>query len=223
LPRLWRALGVLLLGYVALSFAGAGIDGGAPELGAARSSSVKHFIDSSMVGTFGGGYIEFVAVLLFVGAALLAARLLRGDGEVSAWLSSIMAATAVLSAAAVLTAQAVQAAAVYDGHHGAAVGTLTVLNDAGDVAFFLSIAVQGAFLISVGCAGLTTRALPSWIAFSGMAVGVVCLAAPLGSSVGVQQVGFLLQSVWLVVLAVYSVRRHVATTVTLPRRDSVAV
>lgn len=201
-----RIFGGLLIAYLVLSFGGAAMTGGAPELDAGPASYVKHFVNSSMTTKVTGAYIETVATVIFLLAALLGARLLRGDREVSRWLASAIGAMGVLATAAIVTAEAVQTAAVYDGHHGASIATLRALNESGDIAFFISIAVQGVFLICVGWAALSSRALPTWLAGLAIAVGVVCLASPLGVGAGLQQLAFLLQSGLYLVLGVHMLR-----------------
>jgi hypothetical protein len=215
-----RILGGLLIAYLVLSFGGAAVTGGAPELDAGRASYLKHFVDSSMIAKVTGSYVETIGAIVFVLAALMAARLFRTGTEVSGWLASVIAAMGVLTAAATVTAEAVQMAAVYDGHHGASLATLRALNESGDIAFFVSIGIQGVFLICVGSAALTSRSLPSWLAGLTVAVGLVCLASPLGIGAGTQQLAFMLESALYVVIGIHLLRAR-RTAAPVPTSRSV--
>ena len=54
------------------------------------------------------------------------------------------------------------AAALYDGHHGAPLATITTVNDVRNFAFFLSIGVLGVFTLAVaGAGGVPGTAAPS--------------------------------------------------------------
>jgi hypothetical protein len=204
----WRVLGGLILADTALTFLGAGLDQGAPTLGAGQQEVVRQFAEIPLTTKVVGSYLEFLGVLVFLAWAMLAARLLSGEREISRWLSSTIAATAILQAALVSTALAVQVAATFDGHQGAAWQLLAVVNDAADVAFFGSLCVRGMFVALLAVAGLATRALPAWLCWLGIAVGLVGLVSPLGAGMDLQQLGFLIETAWLVLLAATSLARR---------------
>ena len=111
--RLWLTAGWLMLGYVVLTFAGA-IGGPTATIGDSKSNVTKSLVTSSMTKTFVSGYVEFIAALVFLAGALLIARLLRGTGELPGWLSSTIAAAAIVYVAVdVAAGAAAGAAAVY--------------------------------------------------------------------------------------------------------------
>lgn len=204
----WRILGGLIIADTVLTFLGAGLDHGAPTLGAGQSEVVRQFVEIPLTTKIVGSYLEFLGVLAFLAWALLAARLLPGDREITRWLSSAIAGTAVLRSAMVAGALAVQVAAAYDGHKGVAWQLLASINDAADVAYFGSICVGGLLVAMLAVAGLAARALPAWLCWFGVVVGVAGLVAPLGPSLGLQQFAFLSQTAWLIVLAVASLARR---------------
>lgn len=221
--RPWRVLGCLAIGQVVLTFGGAAIDHGSAEIGASHKDVVRHFVTYSMTGKFGGQYVEFVGSLVLLAAALLLARLLRDTGDVSAWLTSAISATAALYAAMISTASAAQAAAVYGGHHGTSLTTVSALNDVGDIAFYLSIGVLGTLIACAGAAGLASRRLPRWLAYSGLGIGVVGVLAPIGAAANLQQGAFLLQTAWWLALGVIALRpRPTLIASARPREISVA-
>jgi hypothetical protein len=161
-----------------------------------------------MTRNFVGGYLQFLGFLVFLVTALLFARLLRGDGETSGWLSSCIGASAIIYVAVTIaTSFAAGGAALYDGHHGVALATATTVNDIRNFGFFLAGGVVGLFALSVGVAGRMAGALPRWLSFAGVAVGVVCVAAVPSARLGVTNASTMLWFVWFVALGVVALGR----------------
>jgi hypothetical protein len=177
-------------------------------LGDKPSVVSRELMHTSMTKAFTGGYIEFLATLVFLVAALLVVRLLRGGGVLGDWVTSCAAAGAVAAATVNITAGfAAGAAAIYDGHHGASVGTVTAVNDIRNFAFFLSGGFYALFALGVAVAVLTTGLLPRWIAYTGIVVGVLYIATIPAAGTGVINLATLLGFVWVVALGVAALRR----------------
>ena len=70
--RLWLAAGWMILGYVVLTFVGAVFETNV-TLGDKPSHVASGLVSSSMTKAFTGGYIEFIAGMVFLGAAGAAA------------------------------------------------------------------------------------------------------------------------------------------------------
>ena len=216
--RLWRVFGALAIAYVVLLFAGLATEGSTSELGASRSDVVKNLMHGSTASRFAGGYLEALGVIVFLLAALLLARLLRGTDDWTGWLADGMRATAVINAgSALIVGFPAGAAAIYDGHHGASVQMVTIVNDVRNFAFFLSITALGVF---TGCAAgaiLRAWALPRWIGWVGLGVGVLCVVSVAGARGGAHNIASMVQTVWWVVLAVLALRRRVGVDAPAPR------
>jgi hypothetical protein len=208
--RLWLTAGWLVLASVVITLAGAVFQPNV-TIGDKSSHVVSGLVTASMSKTFTGGYIEFIATLVFLVGALLLAQLLRGEGDLPAWLSSCIVAAAIVNAAVEIAAGAAGVAAVYNAHHGAPLPLVTTVNDIRNVAFSLSGGVLGLFALAVGAAGQLTRLLPRWFAYTGYAVGVLMIAAVPAAKAGAPQV--LLWFAWMVALGVVALR--------LPRRSPV--
>jgi hypothetical protein len=222
--RMWRVFGALAIAYIVLVFVPIPGSGTTPELGSSRAEVVKHLMNGSMPGKFAGGYEQALSALVFLMAALLLARLVRGSTEWTGWLSSMMSATAIINVASTLTVgSAAGAAAIYDGHHGAPVETVTMLNDVRSFAFFLSIADLGVFTACAGAAMLVTRTMPRWLGWSGIGTGVLCLIAVAGARNGAHNIANLVQFVWWIALAVLALRKPADEAAAQPSRDAVAV
>ena len=202
-----------VLGYVVLTFAGAVFESNV-TLGDKPSNITKGLITSSMSKAFTGGYIEFIAGLVFLAAALLVARLLRGTGELTGWLSSCVSGAAIAyTAVGCATGSAAGAAALYNGHHGAPLAVITTVNDIRNIGFTLSGGIAGLLVLAVAGAGRSTGLLPRWFSYAGYVVGIVLIAAVPAAKAGAPQT--LLWYAWLVALGVIAVR--------LPRRASAPV
>lgn len=202
--RLWLTAGWLLVGHVVLTFAGAAFQ---PQLnvGASAQDARRVLVDSSLTTVYAGLFLELLAALVFLFAAQLFARLLRGDDETSGWLAGCVGGSAVVYVAVQVAASAAGAAALYEGHHGVALSTVTTLNDVRGVGFAASGGVAGALVIAASGAALVSRRLPRWFAWAGVVVGIVCVAAVPAVEAGAAQT--LLWFLWLLVAGVVAIRR----------------
>lgn len=213
--RLWRVAGALAVAHVAIMFAGAP---GTPLLGATKADVASFFVTGSMPGRFIGGYVEYLGFLVFLVGAALFSRLLRGRTETSGWLAACVHASAVTYVAVTIASGfAAGAAALYDGHHGAPLSTITTVDDVRNFAYFLSIGVLGVFTLAVAAAVRSTRALPTWLAWTGFPVGVAMVGAVPAARLGWVDYASLLWVAWFLALAVVALRGPRATS--LPRES----
>jgi hypothetical protein len=215
LRRLWLTAGWLLVAYVVLTFVAVVFQ---PQLtlGSSSADATKALVTSSLSKTYTGYYIEFIAALVFLVGMLLFARLLRGEGETTGWLSSCIAATAVVYVAiSGATGGAAGAAALYDGHHGASLATVTTVNDIRNIGFAISGGIAGVLMLAASLSGRLTRLFPKWFSYAGYVVGVVCLAGvPLVKS-GAPQT--MLWFVWLLVAGILALRQARVAPAGAPR------
>ncbi len=201
---LWLAAGWLLVAYVVLTFVGAAFQ---PQLtlGAKPSEATSALVTSSMAKVFTGEYIELLASLVFLAAALLLARLLRGGDDVTGWLASCVAGGAILYVAVQMATGGAAAAALYDGHHGAPLTTITTVDDIRSIGYSVSGGVAGALVIAASAAAGISRVLPRWFVYAGYVVGVVCLGAVPAAKAGAPQT--LLWFAWVLAAGVVALRR----------------
>jgi hypothetical protein len=204
--RLWRVAGALALAHVALLLGGVSLET-TPMLGGGRAAVSAAYVHGSMTPTFTGGYLEFLGFLVFLVVSVLLGQLLRGTGTTPAWLSSCITASGVTyTAVTIATGFAAGAAALYNGHHGASLDTITTVNDVRNFAFFLSIGVLGVFTLAVAGAISATRTLPRWLAWSGYLVGALSIGAVPFARIGGLDVANLIWLVWFVVLGIAALR-----------------
>ncbi len=214
--RMWRAAGWLVIAHMVLLFGALPFER-TPLLGDSPRAAAAALVSGPMARTFAGGYVETISFLVFLLAATLLARLLRGRGEVSGWLaSSAAAAGAVFVAITIAVGFAAGAAATYDGHHGAPLSTVVAVNDIRNFGYFLSVAVLGLFTLCIAAAAQVTRSLPRWITYSGyLAAGLLLVTVPAERS-GVMDIASMLWFVWFLALGVSALRKARATVVVPP-------
>lgn len=210
--RLWRVAGVLAVVHVALMFGSFALQKVA-DLGAKPSAVSAAFVTFPQGKGFAGEYLTCLSFLVFLLVATLLARLLRGDSEVSGWLSSTIAASGSIYVAVTISSELANlGAALYDGHHGAPLSSLTALDHAHWFGAFLATVVLGVFTLSVSSAVLVGRVLPRWVGFAGLVAGVVCLASGAGAHTGLNGAATLVWVVWFVALAITALRGPRAAT-----------
>jgi hypothetical protein len=215
--RLWRAAGALAIAYVVLSFAAVAFIT-TPEIGSTPKAISSGLMTSSMTKDFTGGYLEFIAALVLLASLLLFARLLRGATEVSAWLASCLAATAVtLTAVGIAAGGAAGGAALYDGHHGASITTVATINDIRNFGFFFAVALDGVVALCIAGAVQVTRLLPRWVAYTGYVVGTLSIVSVIGARNGAHNLANMLFFIWLVAMAVRSMRQGHRAVAVAPR------
>jgi hypothetical protein len=197
----------MMIAYIVLSFVGVTQEHSL-MLGDAPHKANAALVHSSMARNFAGGYIEYLATLLFLVGGLAIARLLRGASATTEWLSSCISAGAVVyTAITIAVGFSAGAAALYDGHHGATLATATAINDIRNFGFFLSGGAAGLFALGVAGATWVTRALPRWVAYTGFVIGTVQIAAIPAARTGFVNPTTLLGFAWLVALGVAALRQ----------------
>jgi len=204
--RLWRTAGVLMIAHVVLMLAGLSM-GKVATVGASPAAYISAYVHGSLVERLAGGCVAGAGFLVFLLAATLLARLLRGESELGNWQASVAAASGGIYVALSLAVAIPGAdAAAYDGHHGAPLAVVTALSDLHYFTTFASIGVLGLFTLALAGAGQACRALSRWVAYPGYAVGAICVAAVPGAGIGLVDDAMLVWIIWFVVAAVAVLR-----------------
>lgn len=213
---LWRVAGTLAIAHVVTMLAGLSLQKVA-TVGASASAYATAYESGSLVKSMAGECLTCASFLLFLLAATLLARLVRGQAELGRWWASVPAAAGALYVAITLAvALPGVAAAVYDGHHGAPLAIVTALSDLHYFATFASMAALGTFTLALAAAARVSRALPRWIAYPGYGIGVLCLAAVPGAGTSLFDYATLLWFVWFVVTGIAALRQARGSRVRQP-------
>ncbi len=197
---LWRLVATLAAVHVVLMFGSFALQRIAP-LDAAPSVVIADHADWSMTRGFAGGYLTFASFLVFLLAATLLARLLRGRDEFSGWWSSTVAATAaVYVAVSVCGELAPLGVALYAGHHGATSDALAMLVGLHWFAVYLATGVLGLFTVAVAAASRTSGVLPRWVGYSGFAVGALAIVSVPAAGAGLSDAATAVWALWFLAL-----------------------
>ena len=204
--RLWTLAGVLALAHLVVMFGSFALQRVAPLDASSVTIRADH-MDWSMTKGFSGGYLTALSYLLLLAFAALFARLLRVRTEVSGWLTSTMLVAVGVAVAVTYAGMADVGAALYDGHHGASLETVTALDHAHWFNVFLATLALGLFTAATGGAALVSRVLPRWVGWSGVVVGVLCMLAVAGAGAGLVDTVTLVWTLWFIALAIAALRR----------------
>ena len=202
---LWRIAGILAIAHVVLMLAGLA-GGKVATVGSKPGAYIAAYMDGPLTERLAGGCLAGASFLVFLLAATLFARLLRGRSELGNWWASTVAASGAIYVAITLAVALPGAAAVYDGHHGASVGIVTALSDLHYFATFASMAVLGVFTVALAAAAQVSGVLSRWVVYPGYAVGALCLAAAPGAGVGLVDDAMLVWMIWFIVTGIAALR-----------------
>ena len=178
---------VVLVGYLALFASGTDLHYDA------RLGEVRDAYDVSEGVSQLSAYLAmaFVALLLFFGSALRhALRVRRGTWLADVPFLGFAALAATIASWAILDLATWKAVELGDE---SAIRTLVTLNDAG---FLPLMAAMVAIYLGSGLVGLSTGALPRWLAITSVVVGLLAPMGPLGF------VGALLLPLWALAVAI---------------------
>ena len=199
---LWRIAGGLTIAHVVLLFAGF-----SQEVAVTHGTSLTELQDkygsADMTRVFAGGYVEAMSFLVLVPALVLLARLFGRRTEVGRTAAQSFLAIGIAYAGATLAVGfAPGAAAIYAAHHHVPIGTIAMVNDIRNYAFFLGVAMSCAMMLALGIAALVEKTLVKWVGWCGAVVGAVgILATPFA-----QNAFSMVWIVWLVGLGVLALR-----------------
>lgn len=204
--RLWRIAGGLAIAHVVLMLGSFTLQKVAP-LGASQAVVIADHVQWSMAKGFTGGFLTLLSFLVFLVDATLIARLVRGRTETSRWWAATAAAAAISYVATTFIGLAALGGALYDGHHGAPVTTVTALVDMHWFAIYLATAALGLFTLALAGAGHAAAALPRWTSYTGYLVGAICILSVPAARSGLSDMATLVWLVWFVAFAIVALRR----------------
>lgn len=180
--RLGAATGALYVVLVMLGNSGVlsgGGSGPAPDLTASRSDVARWVVTLPAPGP-----LDWLSVAV-EGAGLLCMliftaylySLLRNAEEGRGWLAVAALTGGLLSVAIKMSSLSPMLALFYRAHSGMDAQLATALLDQNSFSFIETWAANGILLTAAGLAGHRYRALPSWLAWSGIVIGALLLIA----------------------------------------------
>lgn len=183
LGRLGAATGALYVILVMLGtsglFSSGGGSGQVPDLTSSRGDVARWLATLPVPGPLDWANIVFegaglLCMLLF--SAFLYSRLRSAEAG-RGWLAPAALAGGLLSVAIKMSSIPPMLALFYRAHQGMDAQLATSLIDQNSFAFIETWAANGILLAGAGLAGIRYRALPGWLAWSGLVIGVLLLVS----------------------------------------------
>jgi hypothetical protein len=168
-----------------------------------HDEAVRMASTSTPLVTWLGLGIGVAGTGMFLAFATGMAILVRGDEEAgTSWLSRMASAGAVVYVTLTMISLACWATIHERAAHGLDAQGAMLLADLKSVAFFLSWPALAVFLASIGALVRRTALLPAWLGWSGIAIGVLLLAAATAPTADPAQAGGALPFLWPVVVGI---------------------
>jgi hypothetical protein len=203
--RLARLAPLAGVAFVAAAGTVVALEGDEPAESATTPQLVAHWADRADTALLGAFLAIAAALALLTFAASLRARLRSGEpGEATASLVAFAGAT--VAAAGVLTSAMVSLAAA-DAADEARADAVPALNALAQAAWLPITGGLATLLVAAGIGGLRSAALPAWLAWPAVVIGLAFLT-PAGL------VAFLVAPIWLLATSVVLYRRESATPAT---------
>jgi hypothetical protein len=197
----WRTAGLLGLGHVVLILVGISQQR-SPRLGDDAAAVAAEYVDGDLTRILAGGYIEAVGFVLLLPVVVFLARAVGRSTEVGGWAAQTALAGGVgYVVVSVVPGLAAGGAALYGAQHGADLGTVSVVNDVRNFAFFLSMLFLAVHAAGVSIAVLSDRVLPAWIGWAGLTTAALLVASVPLAAAGAVDVVTLVWILWFVALA----------------------
>jgi hypothetical protein len=193
-PRWMTGLGIVFAALFALSIV---LTGNQPGIKASPAKLISFYNDHHNVAV-ASSFAIFLAMVAFGFFAGAVSGHVNATGRRS--LVSVATAGSAIFISGVLLLDAVQIA-LLDAAHNHQGATAQVLNYLSQDAFFPMIGGLAVFLLAIGSACVRSAALPAWLSWATLVVGVLCLAGPLGA------LGFLLVPVWALATSIVLLAR----------------
>ena len=182
------------------------VGGSEPPFDASSKEIVEFFEDRDIVLFNIGSYLSTLSLVLLVGfLGSLWNFLRRAEGE-PGWLT-IVAVGSGLGVVALLLGGGAWHLAVFRIEEGLDPQVARLLFDLGNFTFATSWVLFGTLTLSVALASLWLAALPKWLGWSGLIVGIGLLTAPTYWTNQAAFAPYALFWVWLVALSVVLFRR----------------
>lgn len=204
--RAWRWAGGFVLAHVVLLFAGF-----SQEVAVTHGTSLTDLQDkygsADMTRVFAGGYVESMSFLVLVPALVLLSRLFGRRTELGRiGAQTFLAIGLVYTAGTLAVGFAPGAAAIYAAHHHVPIGTIAMVNDIRNYAFYLGVAMTCAMMLALGVTALAERVFVRWVGWCGVVLGAVGIVVTPFAQNAVSMVWL----VWFVGLGVLALRRRPA-------------
>jgi hypothetical protein len=170
------------------------VGGETPDANASVTEAVSYYQDHDSDMMIASALLALGAFFYLVFSTTLAGILRRAQGETGGSSALAFAGGVVFAVGATIFAGLGFTAA--DGVDHLEPAAVQAMNALGSDMFFTVAVGTGAFLIGSGIAAKKTGALPSWLAWAAIVIGVIAIT-PLGFF------GFVLSGLWILIVSIY--------------------
>lgn len=210
-PVLWRVAGGLAIAHVVLLFAGFSQER-STVLGGSAADARHALVEGSLARSMVGGYVESFAFVLLLPVLAFLAQAVGTRTALGRWAASTSFAAGVGYVVITLaTGMPPGAAAIYAGHRGVDLATVSTVADIRLYAFFLSLLILGLQALALGVAARTDRFSPRWTGIGGIVVGIVLFAGVAGAGIGLHDYASMIWMVWWIGVGIALLRKAPTT------------
>jgi hypothetical protein len=205
--RLGAACGLASIVLIATGFAIASPT--EATITSAPADVVAFYTGAGLAKTLTGGLIEVLGLVLFLPFAAMLTGRVTGPGPAG----DLLAPTGRMAATVYVTlclapGMSAGAAALWLAHHDVTdAGILTALNGLRSLSYFVALLPYAVFLLCAGIAGVLSRGLPRWAAWSGTVVGAALAASIPFAAYGLTDLVGFVGLIWVISVSIALLRR----------------
>lgn len=186
----------LIVGFFVLS-------SGGPQVTDSAQTIASYYADHHQKAEFTVGVIAVGLVFLAIFIAFLYGHLKAAETSGNLW-STLMLIGGTAGIATFFTAGGVHVAIADGGTHGFSLDAMVALNALDNDMLLAFVFALGLMLIGVAGATLTTVALPRWIGWAALVVGILCFTP-------VWWAGAALALIWIIIVSIVLSQKGLAT------------
>lgn len=206
--RLWQIAGGLAIAHVVLILLGIFLQDG-PLFSDGRQGIQDDYVAGDLTRSFTGGLVESFGFLLLIVVLTFLVGAFGRTGEVGRWAARTGLACGLAYVAVTFAVGfPAGAAAMYGAQHGLDVDVAFALNNVRLFGYFLSLMLLGGSTLGFAAAALADRVHTRWVGGFGLVTGAILVASAPLATIGQQDWGTLVWSVWFVGLGVLMLRHR---------------
>jgi hypothetical protein len=179
------------------------ISSGSPQVTDSAQTIASYYVAHHQKSEFAVGVIAVGLVFFAIFVAYLYGHLKAAETSPSLW-STLMLIGGIAGIAAFFVAGAIHVALADGGTHHFGLDAMVALNGLDNDSLLAFVFALGLMLIGVAGATITTLALPKWLGWAALVLGVLCFTP-------VWWAGTALGLIWIVVVSIVLSQRVAAT------------
>jgi hypothetical protein len=204
-PRMWQRIGALGIVYSILYVVGLLVLAGSQPSESSSAASVTQFYISHKASVTAAVFVIAAATVVFAFFLSALRRTLSRSARDGDHLTTVIGIGGAVYMSGLLLGAVILLTLVDASHHHQH-GVVLTLNFLTQDDFIPVIAGLAALTLATGIAGLRTRALPRWLSWATVALGILSVAGPLGG------IAFIITPVWTLAVGIVLARQSTEGT-----------